>query len=66
MTEVTRLRNSTQILLPSNALDGLRGEPEDRFVVTVRQEGNGTRIIGSPAVIKDVSRFLTRNGVAID
>ena len=65
MTDVARLRDSTQILLPENALEGLHEELESRFVVTVRAEQRQVRIIGSPVEIKDVSDFLTRNGVTV-
>jgi hypothetical protein len=65
MTEVARLRDSTQILLPRSALSGLRTDVEDRFVVTIRQEDSGVRIIGSPTEIKSVSDFLARNGVTV-
>jgi hypothetical protein len=65
MTDVARLRDSTQILLPATALEGLQEELESRFVVTVRAEQCGVRIIGSPVEIKDVSDFLARNGVTV-
>lgn len=65
MRDVARLRDSTQILLPKNALSGLRAELEDQFMVTVRQEDGRVRIIGSPVEIKSVSDFLTRNGVTV-
>jgi hypothetical protein len=65
MTEAARLRDSTQILLPSGSLDGLRRELEERFVVTVRRENRGIRIIGSPVEIKAASEFLARNGVTV-
>ncbi|MEF8782419.1 MAG: hypothetical protein V5A39_05480 [Haloarculaceae archaeon] len=65
MTEVTRLRDSTQILLPRGTLAGLREDLEDRFVVTVFRENERVRIIGSPVEIKGASEFLARNGVAI-
>lgn len=65
MTDATRLRDSTQILLPESALEGLQEEVESRFVVTVRSEQCRVRIIGSPVEIKSVSEFLTRNGVTV-
>lgn len=65
MTDVARLRDSTQILLPRSALAGIRDELEERFTVTVRQEDSRVRIIGSPSEIKDVNNFLARNGVNI-
>ena len=65
MTDVARLRDSTQILLPQSALSGLGADLEDRFVVTVRHEDSIVRIIGSPTEIKSVSDFLARNGVTV-
>ncbi len=65
MTDVARLRNSTQILLPGGALSGLGGDLEDDFTVTVRQEDQQIRIIGSPVEIKSVSNFLARNGITV-
>jgi hypothetical protein len=65
MTDVARLRESTQILLPSNAIADIRAEIEDQFMVTVRNEDGAVRIIGSPTEIKSVSDFLARNGVTI-
>jgi hypothetical protein len=65
MTEVARLRDSTQILLPESAIEGLQEEIASRFVVTVHAEQCRVRIIGSPVEIKDVSEFLTRNGITV-
>lgn len=65
MTDVARLRDSTQILLPQETLGGLREEVEEQFTVTVRHEGGRVRIIGSPVEIKSVNNFLTRNGVTV-
>ena len=65
MTEVARLRDSTQILLPESAIEGLQEEIASRFVVTVRSEQRRVRIIGSPVEIKDVSEFLARNGITV-
>jgi hypothetical protein len=65
MTDVGRLRDSTQIRLPVEALDGLRETLTERFVVTLDHEGERVRIIGSPTEIKAVGGFLARNGVAV-
>ncbi|MXR51734.1 hypothetical protein GRX03_08975 [Halovenus sp. WSH3] len=65
MTEVARLRDSTQILLPQGSLSGIEGELEERFTVTVRAEDGQVRIIGSPVEIKSVSDYLARNGVTV-
>ena len=66
MTEVTRLRDSTQILLPPEAIEGLEAELEERFVVSVHTGNRQVRIIGSPVEIKDASAFLARNGVTVE
>lgn len=65
MTEVARLRDSTQILLPDSAISGLRADLEEEYMVTVRHEDSWVRIIGSPTEIKGVSNYLARNGVTI-
>lgn len=65
MSDVARLRDSTQILLPSDALAGLSTDIEEEFTVTVRCEGGSVRIIGSPVEIKSVNNFLARNGVTV-
>ena len=66
MADVARLRDSTQILLPTGALEGLRDDLEERFVVSVCREDGQVRIIGSPVEIKGVSEFLARNGIAVE
>jgi hypothetical protein len=65
MVDPSSLRDSTQIVLPWEALDGLRCELESEFTVTVHDEGHAARIIGSPVVIKEVNEFLVRNGVSL-
>jgi hypothetical protein len=65
MTGPDRLRDSTQIELAEDALEGIRADVEDRFAVTVRDEDEAVRIIGSPVAIKNVSDFLARNGVPV-
>jgi hypothetical protein len=65
MGDPSKYRDSTQIVLPPDALDGIRDDLEDQFVVTIFEpdDRDVVRIIGSPVVIKDVSSFLTRHGV---
>jgi hypothetical protein len=65
MTEAARLRDSTQILLPRGALAGIGTDLEEEFTVTVRDEDQGVRIIGSPVEIKNVCDLLARNGIAV-
>jgi len=64
MVNADRFRDSTQILLPDGALDGIRDELESRFTVTVIHEDDGIRIVGSPVEIKDAGDFLAMNGVS--
>jgi hypothetical protein len=66
MERVARFRDSTEILLPPDALDGIREELTDRYTLTIRHEDARVRIIGSPVEIKGASDFLARNGVAIN
>lgn len=65
MPDPSSLRDSTQIVLPGDALDGLRDRIHERFTVTVVETGSYDRIIGSPVEIKETSDFLTRNGIAV-
>jgi len=65
MTDPSRLRDSTQIVLPTEELDGLRSEIESRFVVTIVPEDECYRIIGSPVEIKAAGEFLTKRGVRL-
>ena len=66
MPDPANLRDSTQIVLPCDSLDGIRESLESQFTVTVfSSDGAGCRIIGSPVEIKHVSQYLTRHGVTI-
>ncbi|MFB6123732.1 MAG: hypothetical protein ABEJ78_09780 [Haloferacaceae archaeon] len=66
MPDPESLRDSTQIVVPCDALDGLRSDLEAEFDVTVFSTDEvGCRIIGSPVEIKEVSNFLARHGVNI-
>jgi hypothetical protein len=65
MGDPARFRDSTQIVVPSDALAGLRTDLESEFAVTVREEEGAARIIGSPVVIKEVSDYLVRQGVSL-
>jgi hypothetical protein len=65
MPDPGRLRDSTEIVLPCAALDGVREDLHERFTVTVVAEDEHCRIIGSPVVIKRVGDFLARHGVSI-
>ncbi|MFC4358820.1 hypothetical protein ACFO0N_12790 [Halobium salinum] len=65
MPDAARLRDSTQIVLPCTSLDGIRGDLEAEFTVTVFSKAGRCRIIGSPVEIKAVSDFLARHGVSL-
>lgn len=65
MPDPSRLRDSTQIVLPRAVLDGLSEDLETTFDVTIVEESNTVRIIGSPVEIKAVSAHLSRHGVSV-
>jgi len=65
MPDAAMLRDSTEILLPEPAIDGLRDELEERFTLTILTEETGVRLVGSPVEIKKASQFLSRNGISI-
>lgn len=66
MPKPSRLRDSTQIVLPMVVLDGMKRELQREYQVTIFEEGDGiARVIGSPVEIKAVSDFLTSRGIAL-
>lgn len=66
MPDPSRLRDSTEIVIPCESLDGIRDCLERQFTVTVfTREGEHCRIIGSPVEIKAVSDYLSRHGVTL-
>jgi len=65
MPDPSTLRDSTQIVLPCDALDGLRDDLDEEFTVTITRTDGYCRIIGSPVEIKAVNDFLVRHGVGL-
>lgn len=65
MIGIDSFRDSTQIILPTEVLTGLRSELNRRFVLSFVEEETKTRIIGSPVEIREASDWLTRQGVAV-
>jgi hypothetical protein len=66
MPNPAHLRDSTQIVLHRNALNGIRGELEGKFMLTiVPMDDERFRLIGSPVEIKNASQFLGRHGVSL-
>lgn len=65
MPKPSRLRDSTQIVLPSETFERLGDRIESEFTVTIVHETDAAaRIIGSPCEIKAVNQFLTRRGIS--
>ena len=65
MADPTRLRDSTEIVLPQGALEAITRDLESEFWVTVSEEGSTARVIGSPVAIKAVGEYLVRHGVPV-
>ncbi|WP_327051699.1 VNG_1110C family protein [Halomicrococcus gelatinilyticus] len=66
MPDPATLRDSTQIVVAEDVLEGVREELERNFTVSIVHVDEDTlRIVGSPVEIKDASEFLGRRGVSI-
>ncbi len=66
MPDASQLRDSTQIVLSQELLEGLEPRLDDEFTVSIVSEGDDRcRIIGSPVEIKEASQFLARNGISV-
>lgn len=65
MPDPSRLRDSTQIVLPAETLNGFRERIEDEFTVSIVETDDFVRIIASPVVIKQVGEYLARQGVNV-
>lgn len=59
------LRDSTQIIVPAEAIEQYRDDLESEFTLTIVEEGDSCRIIASPVVIKEVGGFLARRGISV-
>ncbi|WP_439026658.1 VNG_1110C family protein [Haloarchaeobius sp. DT45] len=65
MPDPSQLRDSTQIVLPDDALTGVRQDLDEEFVLTILEEGEYYRLVGSPVEIKRASKFLARHGISM-
>ena len=65
MSDPATLRDSTQIVVPSDALCGTRDDLESEFRLTIVERCGRCRIIASPVVIKQVGAFLARRGIRV-
>lgn len=63
VTDASWFRDNTQIILLKNEIDGYLADLEETFVVTVVEEGDTVRLIGSPVVIMQVRGWLLARGV---
>jgi hypothetical protein len=61
----TAFRDSTEIVVPCEALDGHREDLTDEFTVSVFSAGGTCRIVGSPVEIKGATDFLSRRGIPV-
>ncbi|WP_158057268.1 VNG_1110C family protein [Halorussus halophilus] len=59
-------RDSTQIVLPADELEGLEAELQAQFTVSIfKPAEDWARIIGSPVEIEEATEFLSRHGVSL-
>ncbi|MFC6767501.1 hypothetical protein [Natrinema soli] len=66
MSDASQLRDSTQIVLRRETLDGVEPQLDDEFMVSVFSDGEDRcRIVGSPVEIKAASAFLARRGITV-
>mgnify|MGYP000055269076 CR=1 FL=1 len=65
MVDAASLRDSTQIVLPRDAVVGVKDDLQSEFVVSIFEDGETVRIVGSPVVIREVSNFLCRQGINV-
>lgn len=66
MSNSTRFRDSTEIVLPCNSMEEFRDDLEAEFTVTMFNPPEGDcRIIGSPVEIKAVNDYLARHGLTL-
>jgi predicted Abi (CAAX) family protease len=63
VTDVRWFRDSTQIVLPAGILGDYRDELKQRFMITVVDEQDTTRLIGSLVVIPEVRDWLVAHGI---
>lgn len=63
MADASWFRDSTQIVLPTETLGGYRDELEQRFMITIVDEQDTTRLIGSPVVIPKVRDWLVAHEI---
>lgn len=58
-------RDATQVEVPTRVLTDLEPALSERFTVTIRREGQCCRIVGAPAEIRRVVRYLVERGIPV-
>ncbi|WP_227380613.1 VNG_1110C family protein [Haladaptatus halobius] len=66
VTDASWFRDNTQLVLPKGRLADYRNDLERQFMITIIDEQDTVRLIGSPVVIIDVRNWLTAKGIVID
>jgi hypothetical protein len=59
------LRDQTQIVLPKEEVDDHRCHLEHNFMITIAEENDVVRLIGSPSEIPKVRTWLISHGVNV-
>ncbi|WP_101296178.1 VNG_1110C family protein [Halegenticoccus soli] len=65
MPDAGWFRDSTQIVLPKDAVAEYRDELCEAFMITLVDENDTVRLIGSPVVITDVREWLEDRGISV-
>jgi hypothetical protein len=65
MPDPSRLRDSTQIVLPYDSLANVRTDLNEEFMLTILEEDDYCRLVGSPVEIKRASNYLARHGISM-
>lgn len=65
MSSPGTFRDSTEIVVPCDALDGHREALTAEFTVSLFAAAETCRIVGSPVEIKGATQFLSRRGVPV-
>ncbi|WP_227380776.1 VNG_1110C family protein [Haladaptatus halobius] len=65
MTAAEWFRENTEIVLPKCALSNSRAALKQEFRITIVEEDETLRLIGSPAVIIEVRDWLSSRGISL-
>ncbi|WP_425556760.1 hypothetical protein [Haladaptatus pallidirubidus] len=65
MVAASVFRDHTQIVLPKEEASNHRSHLEHNFMITISEENDAVRLIGSPCEIPKVRTWLLSHGVEI-